>query len=69
MSKKYVKSCFSKQAFWQVNITPPKVINHPHYNETKPNKQHQFNLIYVPQNVFEGNTYRYTLTGVELASK
>ena len=36
---------------------------------TKPNEQHQFDQLYMPQNVFEGNTYKYILTGVAVASR
>ena len=35
---------------------------------TKPNEQHQFDLFYMPHNVFEGNTYKYVLTGIDVAS-
>ena len=55
----------TKQALWQIHIPPPKEINHPHYDVTKPNEQHQFDLLYMPHNVFEGNTYKYILTGVD----
>ena len=34
---------------------------------TKPNEQYQFDLLHVPHNVFQGNTYKYTLTGVDVA--
>ena len=36
---------------------------------TKPNEQHQFELLYVPHNLFEGNAYKCILTGVDVASK
>ena len=36
---------------------------------TKPNEQHQFDLLYMPHNVFEGNTYKFILTGVDVASR
>ena len=36
---------------------------------TKTNKKHQFDLLYMPHNVFEGNTYKYILTGVDVASR
>ena len=36
---------------------------------TKPNEQHQFDLLYMPHNLFEGNTYKYILTGIDVASK
>ena len=35
------------------------------YDVTKPNKQHQFDLLYMPQNLFEGNMYKYILTGFD----
>ena len=51
MSKKDIKSWLAKQALWQVHIPPPKEINHPHYDVTKPNEQHQFDLLYMPHNL------------------
>ena len=69
MSKKDIKSWLAKQALWQVHIPPPKEINHPHYDMTNPNEQHQFDLLYVPHNIFEGNTYKYMLTGIDVASR
>ena len=36
---------------------------------TKPNEQHQFDLVYMPQIVFEGNTYKYVLIGIDAASR
>ena len=60
MSKRCIKSWLAKQALWQVHIPPPKEIYHPHYDVTKPNEQHQFDLLYIPHNLFEGNTYKYT---------
>ena len=69
MSKKDIKSWLAKQALWQVHIPPPKEIHHPHYDVTKPNEQHQFDLLYMPHNLFEGNTYKYILTGIGVASR
>ena len=59
MSKKDIKSWLAKQALWQVHIPPPKEKNHSHFDVTKPNVQHQFDLLYMPHNLFEGNTYKY----------
>ena len=42
---------------------------HPHYDMTKPNEQHQFDLLYMPHNVFQGNTYKYIWIGVDVASR
>ena len=36
---------------------------------TKPNEQHQFDLLCMPHNLFEGNTYKYILTGINVASR
>ena len=36
---------------------------------TKPNEQHQFDLLYMPHNLFEGNTYKYILIGIDVASR
>ena len=69
MSKKDIKSWLAKQALWQVHIPPPKEIHHPHYDVTKPSEQHQFDLLYMPHNLFEGNTYKYILTGIDVASR
>ena len=69
MSRKDINSWLAKQALWQVHISPPKEINHPHYDVTKPNEQHQFDLLYMRHNVFEGNTYKYILTGIDVASR
>ena len=50
-------------------MPPPKEINHPHYDVTKPNEQHQFDLLFMPHNILEGNTYKYILTGEDVASR
>ena len=69
MSKKDIKSWLPRQALWQVHILPPKEINHPHHNVTEPNEQHQLDIIYMPHNVFEGNTYKYILTEIDVVSR
>ena len=68
-SKKDIRPWLAKQALWQVHIRPPKEINHPHYDVTEPNEQYQFDILYMPHNVFEGNTYKYILTGIDVASR
>ena len=69
MSKKDIKSLLAKHALWQLHIPAPKEIHHPHYNLTRPNEQHQFDLHYMPHNLFEGSTYKYILTGIDVASR
>ena len=36
---------------------------------TEHNEQHQFDILYVPHHLFEGNAYRYILTGIDVASR
>ena len=36
---------------------------------TEPNEQHQFDILYMPHNHFEGNMYKYILTGIDVASR
>ena len=68
-SRKDIKSWLAKQAFWQVHIPLPKEMYHPHYDVTKSNERLQFVLLYIPHNLFEGNTYKYILTGIDVASR
>ena len=56
MSRKDIRSWLAKQALWQVHIPTLKEINHLHYDVTKSNEQHQFDLLCISDNVFEGNT-------------
>ena len=49
-SKKDLKTWLAKQVFWHAYIPPRKEINHPHYDVTKPNGQHQLDILYMPHN-------------------
>ena len=49
--------------------TAPKRNTPSHYDVTKPNEQHQFDLLYMPHNLFEGNKCKYVLTGIDVASR
>ena len=69
ISKKDIKSWLAKQALWQVHTLLPKEIHHPHYDGPKPNEQHQFDILYMTHNFFEGNMYSYLLTDIDVASK
>ena len=66
---KSVKKWLSKQAFWQVHSPPPKRVDRPHYEVTVPNKVHQFDVLYMPQDKLYGNTYKYILSGINVASR
>ena len=67
MSKKDIKLCLAKQALWQFHIPPPKGIHDLHYDVTKPNEQHLFDLLYMAHDLFEGNMYKYILTDIDVA--
>ena len=41
----------------------------PNAHVPKPNAQLQFDLDHMPHNFFEGNTYKYFLSGVDVASR
>ena len=69
LSKKDARSWLAKQAYWQVHIPDPKSINHLHYEITKPNETHQFDILYVPSDVVYGTEYKYILTGIDVASR
>ena len=69
MSRKDIRSWLAKETLWQIHIPVPNEIHHPHYNVRKHNEQHQFDLLYMPHNVFEGNTYKYILTGIDVATR
>ena len=69
MSREDIEPCLAKQALWQVHTPLLKEIHHPHYDVTKPDEQHQFDLVHRPHNVFEGNTYKYLSTGSDVASR
>ena len=45
MSKENIKLWLGEQALSQVHIPFPKEIHHPHYDVTRPNEQHQFDLL------------------------
>ena len=36
---------------------------------TKSNEQHQFDTLYMAHNLFEGNAYKYILTGTDIGSR
>ena len=46
-----------------------KEIKHSYNEVTRLNEQYQFDLLFVSYNVFEGNTYKSILTGVNFASR
>ena len=58
-----------KSAIWQVLVPTPKEVHNLQYDVAKPNEKHQFDLLYIPHNIFEGNTYKYILTGIDVASR
>ena len=66
---KVLKQWLLKQAFWQLHLPPPKLIDRPHYEVTIPNEMHQFNLLYMPLDTLYGNKYKYILSRIDVASR
>ena len=66
MSKKDIM--VSQTSLLANSYTSPKEIRRPHYDVTKPNEQHQVDLLYMPNKRFEGNIYKYVLTVIDVAS-
>ena len=66
---KVVKQWLSRQAFWQVHLPAPKLIDRPHYQVTIPNEMHQFDLLYMPSDSLYGSKYKYILAGIDAASR
>ena len=64
-----IKQWLSQQAFWQVHLPAPKCIDRPHYQATTPNEMHQFDLLYMPSDILDGNKYKYILAGIDAASR
>jgi hypothetical protein len=64
-----IRKFLAKQALWQIHIPPPEKIEHPHYEITKPNFQHQFDLLFMPGDKLYGSKYKYILTGIDVASR
>ena len=69
ISRKNVKEWLAKQALWQVHLHVPKQVDHPHVTVKVPNQQHQFDVLFMPHDKFQGSTYKYILTGVDIASR
>ena len=69
ISRKNVKEWIAKQALWQVHLPVPKQVDHPHFTVKVPNQQHQFDVLYMPHDKFQGSVYKYILTGVDVASR
>ena len=66
---KKVKKWLTKQALWQVHIPVPKQVDQPHFVVMVPNQQHQFNILYMPYDKFQGSVYKYILNVVDVASR
>ena len=62
-----IKQWLSRQAFLQVHLPAPKLIDRPHYQVAISNEMHQFDLLYMPSNTLYGNKYKYLLAGIDAA--
>ena len=65
---KKVKEWLAKQALWQVHIPVQKqYIHRTRFTVQIPNQQQQFDVAYMPHDLFQESTYKYILTGVDVA--
>ena len=70
LTKRLRNGLQAKQPLWQVHIPVPKqYIHRAHFTVQIPNQQHQFDVAYMPHDKFQGSTYKYLLTGVDVASR
>ncbi|XP_057312158.1 uncharacterized protein LOC130653653 [Hydractinia symbiolongicarpus] len=69
LSKKLVTHWLSRKLLWLRHIRGPKKIDYPHFTVTRPNEMHQFDLLYMPHDKLYGNTYKYIMTGIDVASR
>ena len=67
--KKWVIQWISLQALWQVFLPDPKHIVRRHFDITKVNQMHQVDLLYLPHDTVYGNTYKYVLCVIDVASR
>ena len=57
------------QAFWQVHSPFPKRVDRPHYEVMIPNEMHQFDLLYMPNNMLYMKKYKYILSRMDVSSR
>ena len=67
-SKKKIMEWLAHQAFWQVKLPGPKEVIHPRYQVYVPNQMHMVDLLVFPSDHVLGNTYKYLLVLVDVAS-
>ena len=66
--KKVVEQWLAEQALWQIHLSKPKKIDYAHFYVTKPNQLHQADLLFLPHDKVYGNTYKYVLNVIDVAS-
>ena len=66
---KVIKQWLSQQAFWEVHLPAPTLVDRPYYQVTTPNQMYQFDLLYMPSDTLYGNKYKYILAGTDVASR
>ena len=49
-------SWLRKHALLEFRLPSSKKMKYSHYDMAKPNKQHQYDMLYVSHNSFQGNT-------------
>ena len=66
---KKVNQWLAKQTLWQVHVPIPKQVNKAHFPVKVPNQQHQFDVLNMPHDKFQGSVYKYILIDVDVSSR
>ena len=68
VSRKVALQWLAKQTIFQIHLPAPKEVIHPHYQVYVPNQMHMVDLLEFPRDFIHGNTYKYLLVLVDVAS-
>ena len=68
IDKKIITNWLENQTIYQIHKKRPNKIIRPMYRVFIPNQLHQFDILYMPHDKVYGSTYKYILTGIDVAS-
>ena len=69
IDKKIIRDWLERQEIFQIHKPRPKKIVRPMFRVVVPNQLHQFDILYMPHDIVYGSTYKYILTGIDVASR
>ena len=68
ITKKAALQWLVLQSIFQIYLSAPKEVIHPHYQVYVPNQMHMVDLLELPRDFIHGNIYKYLLVLVDVAS-